>query len=171
MTHGAVDASDMYRAAIVQVVAALDHYIHGVVLDRAVSILMGRLAPGPSTKIGMSFDAVGQVLAASTEAEREAACRTQVAQRLALETFQKADSIASGLTMVGVSKIWVTAFGQSAQATRTALNLIVERRNRIAHQGDADPLNPGFLTPLSPADVGDVIDTVHRVGAGIDPHL
>jgi len=33
ITHGVVDSSDIYRASVVQAVASLDHYTHGVVLD------------------------------------------------------------------------------------------------------------------------------------------
>ncbi len=46
MTNGLVDATDLYRGALVQAVAAWDRYVHGVILDRAVDIILGRLTPG-----------------------------------------------------------------------------------------------------------------------------
>jgi hypothetical protein len=37
--------------------------------------------------------------------------------------------------------------------TRPELQLIVDRRNKIAHEADADPSFPGARWPLSTADV------------------
>lgn len=169
MTSGRVDSSDIYRSALVQSVAALDSYVHGVVLDRAVDFLLGRLAYSASgTKIGLHFEAVQTLLSSSAPSELEISARTYVAQRLSLETFQKPDDIAKALAMVGVSKIWSSAFADP-QAARVALGLIVDRRNRIVHSCDIDPLQPGAITPLSGSDALDAISTVESTVAAIDP--
>lgn len=171
MTHGRVDASDLYRAALTQAVAALDSYIHGVVLDRAVDILMARVPPaGGRTKVGLHFSAVQQIVSAATPAEMELAARTHVAGRLSLETFQRPDAIASALAMVGVAKVWTAAFPALAGAAKISLGLVVERRNRIVHQCDADPLTPGSATPLSAQDALDSISVVDATVAAIEPH-
>jgi len=169
ITYGLVDASDVYRAGIVQAVAALDYYFHGVILDKAVDILMGRQAAGAKTKIGIPFDAIHQILAAQSASDREQAARTHVAQRLSLETFQRADSIGTGLAMVGVAKVWASAFPNDPQQAMTNLNLVVARRNRIVHQGDTDPLTPGSPTPLTDADAADAVKLVSATVAAIDP--
>jgi hypothetical protein len=170
ITHGVVDESDMYRAGLVQAVAALDHYVHGVVLDRAVDILMGRTSPaGKTSRIGLHFDAVQELLNAGTLVDRESIARTHVAARLSVETFQRADSIAAALAMVGIKSVWKTAFPGDPSSAMTALNLIVDRRNRIVHQGDSDPLSPGSVTPLLHADSSDAIDTIERTALAIDP--
>lgn len=170
LTHGRVDSSDLFRAALVQTVAALDAYIHGVVLDRAVDMLVGHLqVSGVSTKVGLTFVAVQSILTAGSPVQVELTARSFVAQRLALETFQRSDDIAQGLAMVGVRKIWVTAFGNGANATKTALGVIVARRNRIVHSCDVDPLNPATATPLTDADALDAIDTIEQIVAQIDP--
>src|SRR4051794_12968396 len=83
MTHGRVDSSDLFRAALTQGVAALDAYVHGVTLDRAVDMLMGRLGvTGSNTKVGLHFNAVQALLVASTPAAVELAARQHIAQRL-----------------------------------------------------------------------------------------
>lgn len=46
ITHGVVDSADVFRASLVQSVAAVDHYFHGVILDLATEILLGRRIPG-----------------------------------------------------------------------------------------------------------------------------
>ncbi|WP_162940132.1 hypothetical protein [Gryllotalpicola protaetiae] len=169
---GRVDASDMYRAGLVQIVSAMDHYFHGVVLDRAVDLIVGRTSSNTaSTKVGVSFDAVRQIIAASTPAERELAARTHVSQRLALETYQKPDDIGAALAVVGIPKIWSAAFGAAAGGTKVALGVIVTRRNRIVHQADSDPLVPGMVTALSDVDALAAIDTVCKVVRSIDAFL
>src|SRR4051794_4205278 len=72
VTFGVVDGSDLYRAALVHAVAALDTYVHGVVLDRGVDILLGRL-PGPSsnTRIGLHFGAVQELVTALSPSDCE----------------------------------------------------------------------------------------------------
>ena len=169
ITHGLVDASDLYRAALVQAVAALDSYVHGVVLDRAVHILLGQLPPSASsTKLGLHFNAVQQIVTATTAADKELAARTHVAQRLSLETFQQPDDIAAAFAMVGVEKLWSSAFPYGPEVAKTALRLIVRRRNRIVHQCDADPLSPGLWTPLSDVDALDAVTTVESTVLAID---
>ena len=84
ITRGRVDASDLYRFSLAQSVSALDSYVHGVVLDRAVAMLMGRLAAeGKRSRVGLHFGAVQEVVTSATAADREVAARSLVAQRLA----------------------------------------------------------------------------------------
>jgi hypothetical protein len=169
LTYGRVDGSDLYRAALAQGVAALDSYVHGVVLDRAVDILCGRLPSAkPNPRVGLHFVAVSDLLAAVGPADVELAARTHIAQRLALESYQRPDEIAGALAMVGVPKIWSTAFPADVEATKTSLGVIVGRRNRIVHSCDVDPLIPGSVTPLSDSDALDAIEMVERIVRGVD---
>jgi len=171
MMGGRVDPSDMYRAAIVQAVSTMDHYFHGVLIDRAVDMIVGRstVTASESRKVGLTFDAVREITQAPTVADQELVARKHAAARLAKETLQQPDDIAVALGMVGVPAVWVTAFGSNAKAQKVALGLVVTRRNRIAHQSDGDPLNPGKPTPISDADALTAINTVDRVLTSIDP--
>jgi hypothetical protein len=170
MTCGRVDASDLFRSALVQAVAALDAYVHGVTLDRAVDILLGRIPGGVArSKVGLNFNVVHALLSAPSPADTELAARTSVAQRLALETFQRPDDIAAALAMVGVPKVWSRAFPQDVEEIRTGLGLIVARRNRIVHSCDVDPLNPGSITPISAADALFAVNTLATIVLAIDP--
>ncbi|WP_410665970.1 hypothetical protein [Amycolatopsis sp. lyj-84] len=172
MTQGLVDASDLYRSSLVQAVAALDSYVHGVVLDRAVDLLMGRMqATTKDAKVGLNFSAVQEIVSAALPADREIAARRHISQRLALETFQKPDDVAKAFSMVGVGKIWSTAFPGGPSNASTALSLVVRRRNRIVHQCDSDPLAPGQVTPLSDQDALDSVATVEMTVATIDSIL
>ena len=101
MTNGRVDASDLYRAALVQGVAAWDRYVHGIVLDRAVDILVGRRLAGGASKIGLPLASVAAILTEPDAALRELGARSSVAQRLVKETFQQPDDVAAALALVG----------------------------------------------------------------------
>jgi hypothetical protein len=171
MTVGRVDGSDLFRAAITQSVAAMDSFFHGVVLDRAVHIVMGRVVSTSPTsaKIGLSIGALLEILACSSPPDREIAARTHIAARLALETFQRPDDISAALALVGVRKIWSTAFSDPATA-KNNLGLVVTRRNRIVHGCDSDPLVPGTPTPITAADAVAAIDTVRTTVEAIEPH-
>ncbi|MEU6529893.1 hypothetical protein ABZ869_11970 [Streptomyces sp. NPDC046928] len=173
ITNGLVAGEDHYRSALVHAVAAVDSYVHGVVLDRAVDMLMGRLTGAASSKVGLSFAAVGKIMAAASggKAAVELAARTYVAERLGLETYQRPDDIASALSMVGVQKIWSTAFPSDAHLQKTALGVIVSRRNRIVHQCDLDPLPGGTTTPIAPDDSLDAITTIERIVTAVDSHI
>lgn len=151
-----------------QAVSALDHYVHGVVLDRGVEILMGRMPLcSPSRVAPLTQASVGAILAEPT-ATQEIAVRAHLSAALAKETFQSADDVGKALASVGVTKIWSLAFGSAAQATTTQLGVIVGRRNRIVHQFDTDPLSPGQSVPLADSDALDAISFVESVIQTID---
>ncbi|MHB8555524.1 MAG: hypothetical protein ACYDCB_07705 [Candidatus Dormibacteria bacterium] len=150
-----------------QAVAALDTYVHGLVEDRAVDVIMRRhSAVAAGVKFGLSPSATAEILDGHTVGTAELAARKHIAQRLALETFQRPDDIAAALAAVGIGKIWSTAF-PNASASKTALGVVVTRRNIIAHQCDADPITPHSVIPLSSADALQGIATVERIGTGI----
>lgn len=169
MTVGTVDASDLYRGGLVQAVAAMDHYFHGIILDRAVDMLLGRATiTGLHRTIALPFGSVRDIVSASSAADQEIEARKHVAARLTRESFQAADEIGAAFAMVGVGGVWNAAFPSAAHAAKTALGVVTTRRNRIVHQADGDPLNPGMVTPLSDLDALEAISTVERTVLAID---
>lgn len=167
MTYGLVDASDLYRAALVQTVSSMDHYFHTLVLSRACDILVGRLERGATTRFGLSVVAVSEIIA-NTSLTRELTIRSHLAEALTRETFQRPDDISQALSMVGIPSVWKTVFGVEAGSVKSALGVTVHRRNRIVHQCDADPLRPGEITELLAEDALSSIGLVDRVVEGID---
>jgi hypothetical protein len=172
MTAGRVDASDVYRASLVQGVAALDHYVHGVILDRSVDILLSRL-PSPTTasKIGLPVSAVQEILDATTDAEREQRARIHLVQRIGRETYQRSSAIGDGLASVGISQVWANGFSGSPRPHLLALDLVVGRRNRIAHECDADPALPGSVVALTASDALDSLAVVESCAQVIDAQI
>ena len=168
MTNGLVNSQDLYRAALVQGVAAWDRYVHGVVLDRAVEIMLGRMQAGKSSKVGLPLGAVAVLMNVTGQADRELAARSYFAERLSKETYQRPDDVAAGLAMVGVNAIWSTTFPDAEQA-KVRLGVVVERRNRIVHHCDCDPVTPGAVVPLTASDALDALQVVNETVNVIDP--
>ncbi|MGW4577196.1 hypothetical protein ACWELP_00745 [Rhodococcus aetherivorans] len=171
MTVGTVDASDMYRGALVQGVAALDSYVHDVVLDYAVAIVLGTRAAGSVSRLGLHFGAVSDLVTAPSAVDREMRAREAINERLSTETFQKPDDIGKAFAMVGVNKLWASVFGPTAGDVTTALRLVVARRNGIVHRCDVDPSGFGAVLSLSDTDALEAISTVERVVHGINGHI
>jgi hypothetical protein len=168
LTNGVIDSSEMYRSVVVLVVAALDSYVHGVMLDRSVDIVMGRASGGDAGRAsGLPIASVGQILSIADPLQREMSVRGILATRLALDTYQQPDDIGKALASVGVSKLWSSAF-TSPESIKLALKAVVRRRNLIAHQCDADPMSPAHPNAMSDTDAIDSIDTIELVVRGID---
>lgn len=167
LTSGSVDATDMYRAALVQGVAALDSYVHDVVLDLAVEILKGLRSPGSASRIGLHFGAVSDLVAAPEPVEFELRAREVVNHRLSTETFQKPDDIARAFSIVGVKGLWGGAFGAGTTITKS-LSIVVNRRNQIVHRCDVDPAGVISPLPISDSDALTAVSTIEAVVRGID---
>lgn len=171
LTGGSLDATDVYRAALVQSVAALDSYVHDVVLDYAVEIVLGKRSPGSASKVGLHISAVGELTCAPNATELELRARGAVNQRLSQETYQRPEDIAKAFTMVGVSALWSGSFGTSATSAKTALSLIVRRRNGIVHRCDVDQSGLGTLYPLADVDALNAIATVKTTVSAFDGYV
>lgn len=102
---GRVSVDDLYRAALVQSVSALDHYVHGVVIDRAVAMICGRLKEtgSSSVRVGLSIEAVREIACAGSDYEREVVARKHAAAALVRETLQRPEAIQNALGFVGSS--------------------------------------------------------------------
>jgi hypothetical protein len=167
LTNGLVDATDLYRASLVMAVAAWDRYIHGIVLDRAVDIVLGRYPPGAATRFGLPIHAIAAMISATDNAAKEIAVKTYMAERLSKETFQHPGDVASGLAMVGITKVWSAAFAD-AESAKTAIGVIVSRRNNIVHACDYDPTMHSSLMPLDDSDAMAAVQTITNAVSSID---
>ena len=171
ISAGAIDPADMYRAALVQSVAALDSYVHDVVLDLAFAIVSGSRSPGSASRVGLHFGAVYELVSAAGPVDFELRARAAINSRLSTETFQKPDDIAKAFAMVGVNKVWASAFAGGAKGTMTELSVVVRRRNLIVHRCDIDPSGVTRILPLSAGDALDAVATVDRVVTGFEAVL
>lgn len=175
--------ADMRRLSVVMAVAALDTYMHRLILERAYT---HQTLPKRLAQLDVSFE---QLLAQADET-RDAAraephnsrprvgVKRQLQERLLRDTFQSYNAVSQALTMAGQPKAW-TAIGEemspqkSPEQIREHLNSIVHRRNQIVHEGDYERLQKPQNAKLNGLSQGEarqdiefieqVIDAIHAV--------
>jgi hypothetical protein len=164
LTTPAIDVTDIHRASLVLAVSALDYFVHEFVRLGMLEIHRGQR---PATETNLAFKvpivAVRTGLANLTqddwldEAVREAH---------SWQSFQHPDKIADAIRLVSPIKLWqqvANEIGSDATAVKARLIVIVDRRNKIAHEADMDPTNPGSQWPISGALVKDALDFIDCV--------
>lgn len=169
-TTSAIDVGDIQRAAIVMAVSAFDHFIHEKVREGMLEALVGtrqRTQAFLRFETPMSSVLQGQTAGAGTNWFDQA-----VREKHGHRPFLKTDDIADALRLVSGVELWNVVSGQtghsSAQALKADVKLIVDRRNKIAHEADLDPTQPGVRWPISDGIATEAVDTVEAVVRGID---
>ena len=176
--------SDMRRLSVVMAVAALDTYMHRLIVDRAYT--HGDELPGRLARLDVPF---AQLLAQADDARAAArrephnsrprvGVKRQLRDRLLRERFQSYESVRQALGMAGLSGTLPFAGAQMAPPMQTTdikyrLDAIVVRRNQIVHEGDYERLEKPQTAKLLPmsqtqatADIefiAQLVDAIHAV--------
>ena len=139
----AVPLDELLRAEIVLVVSALDCYVHDIVRIRMAAVLSDPTSQSNAfLTFGVSLEFVTKALRAVGAADQTVLFEQEIRRLHGFKTFQKASAISEALSLVGVQQLWVQVgaeLGMQSRDVQTQLDLIIDRRNRIAHEGDIDP--------------------------------
>lgn len=153
LTTTAVDASDLLRAQIVLAVSALDYYVHEVTVLGMVAVFEGKRLP---TKAFLKYRVSIGAIPAGTSIASSNWFEAEVRERHSHLSFQQPVKIADAIRLFSGAKLWqeVSAkMGSPEQSVKDHLKLIVDRRNKIAHEADLDPSFPGTRWPIHVSDV------------------
>lgn len=166
LTTSAVDASDLLRAQLVLGVSALDYYIHEITVLGMVSVLEGRRPSTPSfLKYRVAMDSV-----LSGTSTTSGWFESDIRERHSFLSFQQPDKIADAIRQFSDVKLWQQVALQLAlpeQDVKARLKLIVDRRNKIAHEADVDPSYPDMRWPISKSDVDQSLAFISQIGESI----
>ncbi len=168
LTTTNINVDDIYRAQIVLAVSALDHLVHEIVrhgMIEAASGLRGK------TDAYRQF----QLPISATEAALDGAAYViwigeEVRKKHSWQSFQDPERIADAIRLVSDVKLWEAVgqeIGVGTREIKTQLKLIVDRRNKIAHEADMDPSNPGFRWPISHDLARGAVEFIEKVGKAI----
>ena len=174
-TTGALDTSDILRASLIMAVSSLDYFIHAIV---RVGMLEAYRAERARTPAFLRFQVTLEaILQASSEADSETWLEQQIRDSHGHQSFQTPESIADAVRLVISSpSLWnevALRQGIDAQEVRDRLKLIVQRRNKIAHEADIMPDYAGQIaysdlrSPIDPSMVDDAIDFIEQVAEAI----
>lgn len=175
-THAtaALPVEEILRAEWVARVSALDLYVHELVAQGMQSAFEGTI---PRTPRFLAFQlplaTVERIRVAPSPTAASAAFDLEVRRQLAFSTFQDPEKIADGLRLCSNVELWnAIALHQGAtQATKTTrvkqlksqLRAIVDRRNKIAHEGDMQPAVPVTPWPIVQADLAQVGSFIEKL--------
>ena len=161
-----LDLSDMLRAALVLAVSALDYYIHEVVRIGMLEIHRGqRLEPPAFSGFQISL---GNARAGINAGQNiDSWLEDEIRQRHSYKSFQQPNAIADAVRLICDKKLWEEVsinMGSPAKDIKQQLNLIVTRRNKIAHEADIDPtLSLGNRWPINELLVNEAVNFLEQV--------
>src|ERR1700759_5356643 len=146
-----VDLSDVLRAEIVLAVSSLDHYIHELA---RLGMLECWTGIRNSTDAFKRFPLpISVAVALSDPVIAQQTIESEIRLRHSFLAFQHPDRIADAVRLFSDVRLWeevANILGMAAQEVKSSLVLIVDRRNKIAHEADIDPSYPGQRWPIDP---------------------
>lgn len=142
------------RAEWVMRVSALDLYIHELISNRLVRIFQGGLhSPKGFSNLRLKAETAIR-LATASPMDRDGGFDLDVRTQLAYSTFQMPDKIADGIRLTSEIELWGSLakylypnehpsnYKNLTKGLKDDLTAIIERRNKIAHEGDLQPSMP-----------------------------
>ena len=169
-TTGALDTTDILRASLIMAVSSLDYFIHEIVRIGMLEAYRGERARTPAfLRFQVTLDSVLQV---SSDGGSEEWLDQQIRDRHGYQSFQTPENIAEAVRLISDTSLWDEVAQRQridVQETRDTLKLIVQRRNKIAHEADIMPDYAGQITysdlrsPIDPDMVDGAIDFIAQV--------
>lgn len=163
---GAFDVEDLNRAAWVQAVSSLDHWIHRELYDRALAFALNPEIPRPNRflKIEVPMGLFEDVH--HHDRNLRAVFHEHLLAKFGYQSFQAPEKIRQALLYVSDADLWPQVAKQLSMepaAVLATLNTIVKRRNKIAHEADRDLTNEHDRQPLPAEEARGVIQEVERI--------
>jgi hypothetical protein len=163
ITTEALRAEDLLRSQIVIAVSALDHFVHEIVRQEMVAIYEGSRPTVPGfDKFQVSLaEAKASIPTSSSQWVNEA-----IRQSHSYLAFQHPDKIADAIRLIHDAPLWPaleTRLVIPAKDIKERLKLVVDRRNKIAHEADIDPSYPGARWPISYLDATSATDFLEKI--------
>ena len=165
-TSNVLDISDMLRSALVLAVSALDYYIHEVVRIGMLEIHRGE-RPEPPAFSGFQISLGNARAGINAEQNIDSWLEDEIRQRHSYKSFQQQKAIADAVRLICEKKLWEEVsinMGSPAKDIKQQLSLIVDRRNKIAHEADIDPtLSLGNRWPIDELLVNEAVNFLEQV--------
>ncbi len=167
-TTPVLDLSDILRSELVMAVSVLDHFIHSTVEEGMIEIYQNkRLSTNAYDRFEISLVNIPTVL---TNPQNTLWFKEEIRNKIDHQSFQRSDKISTVIKLVSDKNLWVETakiLNKSQQDITIQLNLIVDRRNQIAHQADIDPTYPDQRWPIDFNSVDKSVKFIEKLCATI----
>lgn len=175
----ALTPDELLRAEWVSRVSALDLYFHELIAQRMVEVFRGNRTQAIGfQKLVISAEALMRIRTATNETTAEAAFDLEIRIQLGRMTFQHPDRIADGVRLISDIEFWnelATLNGAlpstktgAAKALRQQLSAIVDRRNKIVHEGDLQASIPRLPYTVTVADLNTVTLCIKNIVLNVE---
>lgn len=142
-TTKVLDLSDILRAQYVLLVSALDHFVHEIVRLGMIEIYNEKRKVTKEFKAFiLSIDKDVLFKKAIMEEKDDIWLDYQIRHKNGFKSFQQADKIKEAMLLIIDTDIWeqvAEILNEDIKSLKNRLNLIIDRRNQIAHEADIEP--------------------------------
>jgi len=144
-----------------------------------IDIFEGRRVTCPGyLRFQVSSEVLDRIRNSETSSASSAAFDLEVREKTGLLTFQDPEKIADGVRLFSEVELWnnvALELGANpatkitvAKTVKRDLSLIIQRRNKIAHEGDLQPSAPREPWGIKQSDVVYVADLIEKIVRAID---
>ena len=167
--YTALDLSEILRAEYVLIVSAFDCFLHDIVQNYMHHITFEiddtALIPNEYRKFKMPLDTLKSILEASDETKKQI-LHIALKKSLSEFSFESSKTVESAMSYIGVNKVWTKIaglLGVGAEDIKKQLDMIIFRRNCIAHQADIANYTDESKQLIEREDVDEVINFIERI--------
>lgn len=165
-TSSIVDTSSILRSCIVLSVSAIDHLIHELTIVGMLQIFNGTR---PFTNKYNNYNVSLGFMNAISSAPPTITFESEIRRGLGWQTFQRPEKIKEAIALFSAVQLWqeiAIIMLDTEINIKNQLNLIIDRRNMIAHEADIEPI---FKTKriINDLDVITTIDFIEKLGTTI----
>lgn len=163
-------ATEILRAQIVLIISSLDCYIHDCVKVGIIEIFQGsRDSSNATNSYPIEFLSLQQISNTTDFPTKLLFLEEAIKNKNAKDSYQSPKGIEYALNLINIERIWSnvsTAMEMPANDVKNKLSLIIDRRNKIAHEADRDSLT-GSKISIDRALVDDVIAFIDKLAEAI----
>ena len=167
----AFDITELLRAEFVLIVSALDFYVHEVVRNGLVRKFKSGSC-GTNNSINIPLSTVRILLDTKTAEEQTSILDKQIGAIICRDSYQAPRAIERAFNLIDIEKIWTKIgkfIGKPGSEVRSTLTLIIDRRNKIAHEADIDPTKGiGEKTSIDATTVSECMEFVTTFVKNLD---
>lgn len=168
-----LEIESILRAEYVLIVSAFDFYMHQIVCRIIVELFFSSTSKIACNEALIPISMIQLIHKTADEPTQKTLLFSAIQERLSKDSFQSSRSVEYALGLIDVHQIWSkvsTAMHDTPERVKAQLDIIVHRRNQIAHEADIE-FTTGEYRAIDIETVNDCRDFLSNLVACIDSLL